>query len=138
MENGEGIPSDTLRILIIALKAYGHRIMKDLFHANAAVSVAMERTENSANNTRRDTEETIMDSKYTLCPSCGRRGSGRYAAKDFRDPCPDPFHVIADAAPELLAACKEFVRKCECGEARSVRSYAQMRTAIALAERREP
>lgn len=31
---------------------------------------------------------------------------------------------------ELLAACEEFVRKCECGEARSVRSYAQMKAAI--------
>ena len=31
---------------------------------------------------------------------------------------------------ELLAACKEFVRKVECGEARSVRSYAQMKAAI--------
>ena len=31
---------------------------------------------------------------------------------------------------KLLAACKEFVRKVECGEARSVRSYAQMKAAI--------
>lgn len=38
------------------------------------------------------------------------------------------------AAPDLLEACKEFVRKCECGEARSTRSYAQMKAAIAKAE----
>ena len=38
------------------------------------------------------------------------------------------------AAPKLLAACKEFVRKCESGEARSVRSYAQMKVAINEAE----
>lgn len=38
------------------------------------------------------------------------------------------------AAPDLLAACKEFVRKCECGEASSVRSYKQMKAAIAKAE----
>ena len=38
------------------------------------------------------------------------------------------------AAPDLLAACKEFVRKCECGEARSRKSYAQMKAAIAKAE----
>lgn len=37
------------------------------------------------------------------------------------------------AAPDLLAACIEFVRKCECGEARSVRSYKQMKEAIAKA-----
>lgn len=37
------------------------------------------------------------------------------------------------AAPELLAACQEFVRKCECGEARSKRSYSQMKDAIAKA-----
>ena len=38
------------------------------------------------------------------------------------------------AAPELLEACKEFVRKVECGEARSTRSYKQMKEAIAKAE----
>lgn len=42
-------------------------------------------------------------------------------------------HLIA-AAPELYEACKEFVRKCECGEARSHRSYAQMKAALAKAE----
>jgi len=31
----------------------------------------------------------------------------------------------------LLEACKEFVRKVECGEARSRRSYAQMKAALA-------
>ena len=41
------------------------------------------------------------------------------------------------AAPELLEACKEFVRKVECGEARSTRSYAQMKAAISKAERGE-
>lgn len=40
----------------------------------------------------------------------------------------------ANAHDDLLAACKEFVRKCECGEARSRRSYAQMKAAIAKAE----
>lgn len=44
-------------------------------------------------------------------------------------------HLIA-AAPDLLAACKEFVRKCECGEARSTRSYIQMKAAILKAEGR--
>jgi hypothetical protein len=38
------------------------------------------------------------------------------------------------AAPKLLAACEEFVRKCECGEARSKRSYAQMKEAITKAK----
>lgn len=38
------------------------------------------------------------------------------------------------AAPDLLAACKEFVRKVDAGEARSTRSYAQMKAAIAKAE----
>lgn len=47
--------------------------------------------------------------------------------------------VMADArliaaAPDLLAACQEFVRKCECGEAQSTRSYRQMKAAIAKAE----
>ncbi len=38
------------------------------------------------------------------------------------------------AAPDLLAACKEFVRKVDAGEAKSTRSYAQMNAAIAKAE----
>jgi hypothetical protein len=37
------------------------------------------------------------------------------------------------AAPDLLAACKEFVRKCDSGEARSSHSYAQMVAAITKA-----
>lgn len=37
------------------------------------------------------------------------------------------------AAPELLEACEEFVRKVDAGEARSKRSYAQMKAAIAKA-----
>lgn len=44
-------------------------------------------------------------------------------------------HLIA-AAPELLAACKEFVRKCDAGLASSRKSYAQMSAAIAKAEGR--
>jgi len=45
-------------------------------------------------------------------------------------------HLCArwNAAPDLLAACREFVRKCDAGEAKSVRSYAQMRAAIAKYE----
>lgn len=42
--------------------------------------------------------------------------------------------LAPESLPVLYLACKEFVRKCECGEARSVRSYAQMKAAIALAE----
>lgn len=38
------------------------------------------------------------------------------------------------AAPDLLAACEEFVRKVESGEARSKRSYAEMKAAISRAK----
>lgn len=38
------------------------------------------------------------------------------------------------AAPALLAACREFVRKVEAGEAHSVRSYAEMKAALARYE----
>lgn len=34
------------------------------------------------------------------------------------------------AAPDLYAACKEFIRKVETGEARSTESYVQMKAAI--------
>ena len=37
------------------------------------------------------------------------------------------------AAPDLLAACVEFVRKVDAGEARSTKSAEQMRAAIAKA-----
>lgn len=40
---------------------------------------------------------------------------------------------LISAAPELLAACQEFIRKCEAGEARSVKSLAQMKLAVAKA-----
>lgn len=46
-------------------------------------------------------------------------------------------HSFEDRAVGLLVeACKEFVRKVECGEARSRRSYAQMKAA--LAEHKNP
>jgi hypothetical protein len=38
------------------------------------------------------------------------------------------------AAPDLLEACKEFVRKVDIGAARSTHSYNQMKAAIAKAE----
>ncbi len=34
------------------------------------------------------------------------------------------------AAPELMAACQEFVRKVDAGEAKSTRSYEQMKAAL--------
>jgi hypothetical protein len=40
---------------------------------------------------------------------------------------------LINAAPDLLAACMEFVRKVDCGEARSTASAKQMRAAIAKA-----
>jgi len=45
----------------------------------------------------------------------------------------DNAYLIA-AVPDLLVACEEFVRKCESGEARSVKSYAQMKAAIIKAK----
>jgi hypothetical protein len=36
---------------------------------------------------------------------------------------------------DCYLACKEFIRKCECGEARSKRSYAQMKEACEKAEK---
>ena len=37
---------------------------------------------------------------------------------------------LFSASPELLAACVEFVRKVDCGEAISTKSYNQMKAAI--------
>lgn len=55
------------------------------------------------------------------------------AVHNFPDNIDDNAKLIS-AAPDLLAACEEFVRKVECGEAKSVRSYAQMKAAIAKAK----
>ena len=41
------------------------------------------------------------------------------------------------AALDLYDACAEFVRKCDCKQAFSVRSYAQMKAAMAKAEGEE-
>jgi hypothetical protein len=41
---------------------------------------------------------------------------------------------LQEAALDLYEACKEFVRKVESKQARSVRSYAQMKAAIAKAD----
>lgn len=37
---------------------------------------------------------------------------------------------LIESAPLLLEACQEFIRKCECGEAKSKRSYKQMKDAV--------
>lgn len=41
---------------------------------------------------------------------------------------------LAAAAPDLLEAAREFVRKVEAGEARSTKSYAAFKAAIARAD----
>lgn len=45
----------------------------------------------------------------------------------------ETFPKLDEAAFDLLAACIEFVRKCDCGDARSRCSYTQMKAAIARA-----
>jgi len=40
----------------------------------------------------------------------------------------------AKGKPELLEACEEFVRKVDCGMARSKKSYKQMKEAIKIAK----
>ena len=38
--------------------------------------------------------------------------------------------LVCAAAPLLLAACEEFIREVECGEAKSTKSYNQMKEAV--------
>lgn len=57
--------------------------------------------------------------------------SGGFGLTDVREIAANA-RLIA-AAPDLLAACQEFVRKVECGEAKSTRSYEQMKAAISRA-----
>lgn len=77
-------------------------------------------------------------SKYPEIPTVRIFAKAHYIASvgnsdDSREQTEANARLIA-SAPELLAACKEFVRKCDCGEAESTRSYAQMKAAIAKAE----
>ena len=46
-----------------------------------------------------------------------------------------PEIVTPSAFVDLYNACEEFVRKCECGEARSRRSYSEMKSALAKVKR---
>jgi hypothetical protein len=39
-----------------------------------------------------------------------------------------------EALVDLYDACKEFIRRCDCGEVRSKRSYAQMKAAVKKAD----
>lgn len=87
-------------------------------------------------------------SKHTEGPwECERYAKPRHHKKVIMAPGLNPIALIHDgnvnaiadayliaAAPELLAACKEFVKKVEAGEARSTHSYQQMKSAIAKAE----
>ena len=82
-----------------------------------------------------------LQTGYSIRTSAEIQISGNYPAKK-KSLFQVPFSAInaeanahlAAAAPDLLAACREFVRKVECGEARSKRSYAQMKAAIDKAE----
>lgn len=58
---------------------------------------------------------------------------GREHHKDWIQEVVHPDALLIVAAPELYAACAEFVRKVDCGEAKSVKSYAQMKAALAKA-----
>lgn len=106
-------------------------------------------------------EGTPQDNEQAICPDCKRTGLYVLADDQPKDPKPMPIpgawrrdhatiidtddqgiafvtstDAIGDlivAAPDLLGACVEFVRKCECGEARSERSYGYMKAAIARA-----
>jgi len=53
-----------------------------------------------------------------------------YGGALIAESCRNDDAKLIAAAPDLLEACKEFIRKVECGEARSKRSYAQMKEAI--------
>lgn len=76
---------------------------------------------------REEAKNGRICSLYMLMPGNYGRRSPREVEANAR--------LIA-AAPDLLDACKEFVRKVESGEARSTRSYQQMKAAIAKAEGR--
>lgn len=67
----------------------------------------------------------LFGSNIRVLPACE---GGHVSLKN-----PDHAHLIR-SAPALYRACAEFVRKVECGEARSTRSYRQMKAALAEAD----
>jgi hypothetical protein len=85
----------------------------------------------------------VGDKCKHLCPATQDNMSLLTVALEYRDDDkPTYFGAVynpADArliaaAPDMYEACKEFVRKCDCGETRSTRSYAQMKAALAKAD----
>lgn len=62
------------------------------------------------------------------------RAKGRHgwniATIEVQPPYTEANAKLIAAAPDLFAACKEFVRKVEAGEAKSSKSYEQMKAAI--------
>lgn len=72
----------------------------------------------------------LADTRYLVVLAPDRRWVSLVMEDDGI--CEADARLIA-AAPELLAACQEFVRKVDAGEARSNVSYGQMKAAIAKA-----
>lgn len=64
------------------------------------------------------------------CPSCNLAASVRRELEIL----PRQVEELRRQRDELAEACREFVRKVECGEARSKRSYKQMKAALANLE----
>lgn len=71
---------------------------------------------------------------WTICSTEAARKAGNYIATDeikaAFDAHESSLALLFAAAPDLLAACVEFVRKVDEGRAKSTKSYAQMKLAI--------
>jgi len=78
-----------------------------------------------------------MESSFEVWSPLNGKRFGKVVANLRRAEAPDDEAranaLLIAAAPDLLAACVEFVRKLEAGEAKSKRSYEQMKAAISKA-----
>ncbi len=71
----------------------------------------------------------------TLCPTCGHRPSQRISlAGHAAESCGCRCHDAADAAPALLAACKEYIAYREGNDGNIDEIAGRMKAAIRLAE----
>lgn len=77
-----------------------------------------------------DNDNAGYDDYHTLCTAISTKGVECFAQVFGGDDEAKANCKLISASKDLLEACQEFVRKCDVGEAKSIKSYNQMTIAI--------